>query len=82
LKFKVTTLRNVQVAFPYMQDGRFRTLKDVVKHYNSLKANKILPTELAKPIHLTDNERTDLVAFLKTLTDKEFLFNARFSYPK
>ena len=82
LKFKVPTLRNVQYTFPYMHDGRFKTLNEVVKHYNALQANKILPKELAKPMHFTDNERTDLVAFLKTLTDKEFLFNPRYAYPK
>ena len=82
LKFKVPTLRNIQFTFPYMHDGRFKTLNDVVIHYNSLKENRMLPKELSKPMHLSDNERTDLVAFLKTLTDKEFLFNARFSYPK
>jgi cytochrome c peroxidase len=82
LKFKVPTLRNVQFTFPYMHDGRFKTLNDVVKHYNSLQENKILPKQLSKPMRLSDNERTDLVAFLKTLTDKEFLFNPRFAYPK
>jgi cytochrome c peroxidase len=82
LKFKVPTLRNVQYTFPYMHDGRFKTLTEVVKHYNSLQANKMLPKELAKPMCLTDNERTDLVAFLKTLTDKEFLFNPRYAYSK
>ena len=75
-------MRNVQYTFPYMHDGRFKTLNEVVKHYNALQANKILPKELAKPMHFTDNERTDLVAFLKTLTDKEFLFNPRYAYSK
>ncbi len=82
LKFKVPTLRNVQYTFPYMHDGRFKTLTEVVKHYNSLQANKMLPKELAKSMRLTDNERTDLVAFLKTLTDKDFLFNPRYAYSK
>jgi cytochrome c peroxidase len=82
LKFKVPTLRNIQYTFPYMHDGRFKTLNEVIKHYNALQANKILPKELAKPMHFTDNERTDLVAFLKTLTDKEFLFNPRYAYSK
>ena len=82
LKFKVPTLRNIQYTFPYMHDGRFKTLNEVVKHYNALQANKMLPKELAKPMRLTDNERTDLVAFLKTLTDKEFLFNPRYAYSK
>jgi cytochrome c peroxidase len=82
-KFKVPTLRNVQFTFPYMHDGRFNSLTEVIKHYNSgIQKSKTLSIELLKPMNLSDNERTELVAFLKTLTDKEFLFNERFSYPK
>jgi cytochrome c peroxidase len=81
-RFKVPTLRNIQFTFPYMHDGRFKTLTDVVKHYNSLGNNKNLPKELAQPMNLSDNDRVDLVAFLQTLTDKEFLYNKRFSFPK
>ena len=65
-----------------MHDGRFKTLNDVVKHYNSLKQSSILPKEITKPMNLSDNDRTDLVAFMKTLTDKEFLSNPRFSFPR
>lgn len=82
-KFKVPTLRNSQFTFPYMHDGRFNTLNDVVKHYNSGIVNHAtLSKQLQKPMNLSDDERTELVAFLKTLTDKEFLFNPRFSFPK
>jgi cytochrome c peroxidase len=65
-----------------MHDGRFKTLTEVIKQYNSLGHNKSLPKELAKPMNLSDNDRVDLVAFLLTLTDKEFLFNKRFGFPK
>lgn len=83
LKFKVPTLRNVQFTFPYMHDGRFSTLNEVVKHYNSgIKKSKTLAQQLQQPMLLSDNDRTDLVAFLKTLSDVEFLFDRRFSYPK
>lgn len=82
LRFKVPTLRNIQFTFPYMHDGRFKTLTEVVKHYNTPTRNKLLPKELAKPMHLSDNDRTEIVAFLKTLTDNEFLFNPRFGFPK
>jgi cytochrome c peroxidase len=82
LRFKVPTLRNIQFTFPYMHDGRFKTLTEVVKHYNTLQKSKLLPKELAEPMNLSDNDRTDLVLFLKTLTDTEFLFNPRFSFPK
>lgn len=83
LKFKVPTLRNIEFTFPYMHDGRFKTLNEVVKHYNlGIQKSKTLSKELQKPMNLSDNQRTELVAFLKTLTDKEFLFNSKFSYPK
>ncbi len=82
LRFKVPTLRNVQFTFPYMHDGRFKTLTEVIKHYNSLGNSKNISKQLSKPMNLSDNDRVDLVAFLKTLTDTEFLFNKRFSYPK
>jgi cytochrome c peroxidase len=82
LRFKIPTLRNVQFTFPYMHDGRFKTLTEVVKYYNSLGHDKSLPKELAKPMNLSDNDRVDLVLFLTTLTDKEFLFDKRFSFPK
>jgi cytochrome c peroxidase len=82
LRFKVPTLRNVQFTFPYMHDGRFRTLNEVIKHYNSLGNDKKLPKELAEPMNLSDNDRVDLEVFLQTLTDKEFLYNPRFSFPR
>ena len=82
LRFKVPTLRNIQFTFPYMHDGRFKTLTEVVKHYNSLGNDKSLSKELAKPMNLSDNDRVDLVFFLKTLTDNEFLFDKRYSFPK
>lgn len=82
LRFKVPTLRNVQFTFPYMHDGRFKKLSDVMKHYNSLTPNKLLPKELNKSMNLTDKDQVDLILFLTTLTDKEFLFNSRFGYPK
>ena len=82
LKFKVPTLRNIQFTNPYMHDGRFKKLTEVIKHYNSLGNEKNLPKKLQKPKRLSDNERVDLVAFLHTLTDRDFLFDNRFSFPK
>jgi cytochrome c peroxidase len=81
LRFKIPTLRNIQFTFPYMHDGRFKTLTEVVKHYNSLGHDKNLPKELAKPMNLSDNDRVDLVLFLTTLTDTAFLYDKRFSFP-
>ena len=83
LLFKVPTLRNIEFTFPYMHDGRFKTLTEVVKHYNSgINKSKTLSKELQQPMNLSDNERTELVAFLKTLTDKTFLFNTKYAYTK
>lgn len=83
LKFKVPTLRNIEFTFPYMHDGRFKTLNEVVKHYNSgIQQSGTLSNKLKKPMNLSDNERVELIAFLKTLTDKEFLFNPKYAYPK
>ena len=82
-RFKVPTLRNVQFTFPYMHDGRFKTLTEVIKHYNSgMLQSPTLSKQLQKPMHLSDNDRVDLDAFLKTLTDTAFLFNPKFGYPK
>lgn len=75
LKFKVPTLRNVQFSFPYMHDGRFKKLREVVNHYTA-------SDKLAKPIALNSNEKTDIVAFLLTLTDTAFLFDKRFGFPR
>jgi cytochrome c peroxidase len=82
MRFKVPTLRNIQFTNPYMHDGRFNKLTQVIEHYNSIIVNKSLPKQLQKRMNLTDNERVDLVAFLLTLTDNEFLFNKRFAYPR
>jgi cytochrome c peroxidase len=65
-----------------MHDGRFKKLTEVIKHYNSLGNDKNLPKQLQKPMYLSDNDRVDLVAFLHTLTDNEFLFDKRFSFPR
>ena len=82
-KFKVPTLRNIQFTFPYMHDGRFKTLNEVILHYNNgIQKSKTLSEKLKKPLLLTNNQRTELLAFLKTLTDEEFLFNPRFGFPK
>ena len=83
LKFKVPTLRNIQFTSPYMHDGRFKNLNEVILFYNTdINAQKMLFVKNKKTIHLSDDERTEIVAFLKTLSDKEFLFNPKFSFPK
>ena len=81
-KFKVPTLRNIEFSYPYMHDGRFKTLAQVMSHYNSIDLNnKKLSTELQRKLNLSSNEKVDIVAFLKTLTDKTFLFDPKHTYP-
>jgi cytochrome c peroxidase len=80
LKFKVPTLRNTQLSFPYMHDGRFYTLYDVVEHYRSeIDTGKSTLDKLLKnKISITENEKSELVYFLYTLTDSSFIKNPRF----
>lgn len=83
LLFKVPSLRNIEFSYPYMHDGRFNKLHQVVKHYtNGIQDSPTLAKELKEKIALSSEERTDLVAFLLTLTDKEFLFNPAYSFPR
>lgn len=77
-KFKVPTLRNVEQTDPYMHDGSLATLEAVVEHYNNGGKNHINQSEFVKPLGLTEQEKVDLVNFLKTLTDDEFLNNPKF----
>ncbi len=82
-KFKVPTLRNIEISSPYMHDGRFKRLHDVVNHYTTgIHAGATLSPQLRSPIQLSANEKVDLVAFLLTLTDIKFLSNKEYSYPK
>ncbi|WP_221899162.1 cytochrome-c peroxidase [Hymenobacter sediminicola] len=92
--FRVPTLRNIALTAPYMHDGRFQTLEEVVDHYNehiernSPNVNPILLLSNPAPagsnsttLNLTANEKRQLVAFLKTLTDSTFIQDPRFSNP-
>jgi len=77
-RFKVPTLRNVALTAPYMHDGSLWTLESVVEHYNSggqLNPNK---SALVRPLGLTEAEKVDLLAFLRSLTDGEFVNNPKF----
>jgi cytochrome c peroxidase len=82
LKFKVPSLRNIQFTKPYMHDGRFESLQSVINHYTSeVQPSKTLSKKLEKKIILTHIEKIDLLVFLRTLSDDEFLFDKRFSFP-
>jgi cytochrome c peroxidase len=76
-KFKVPTLRNVALTAPYMHDGRFATLEEVIDHYNGpLHRTRNLDPNLAKHpesgLGLSAEDKAALIAFLKTLTDEPF----------
>lgn len=87
--FKTPSLRNVALRAPYMHDGRFATLEEVIEHYNSgIQAHPNLERILIDPrtgeprrMNLSEEEKSALVAFLKTLTDEKFSQYEKFSNP-
>ncbi|HMD00202.1 MAG TPA: cytochrome c peroxidase [Ferruginibacter sp.] len=76
-KFKTPGLRNVAVTAPYMHNGMFKTLEEVVDYYND--PSKLVPDpinidpDLQKPLGLTPKEKKEIVAFLRTLTDRKYM---------
>ncbi|MEQ8578106.1 MAG: cytochrome c peroxidase [Balneola sp.] len=88
-KFKVGSLRNIELTAPYMHDGRFETLEEVIEHYNSgVQASATLDNRLEQRnsntplrLNLSDQEKAALVAFMKTLTDQELILDEKFSSP-
>lgn len=78
-KFKVPSLRNLRYTWPYMHDGRYNNLDDVLNHYTKgITQSGTLDPLLKDGIQLTDQERSDLLAFLNTLNDEEFVKDPRF----
>jgi cytochrome c peroxidase len=86
-RFKVPSLRNIELTPPYMHDGRVATLEEVIDHYdhgvkNSATLEFLLQYNLQPGgLQLTVQDKQDLLAFMKTLTDSEFLTNKAFSKP-
>ena len=85
-KFRVPSLRNVAVTGPYMHDGRFYTLEAVLDHYDkgvqtTPNLDPLLNKDGKRGIALSTDEKRQVVAFLKTLTDDTFLKDKRFSTP-
>lgn len=79
-KFKTPSLRNIEKSEPYMHDGRFTSLDQCLEHYNSgIVVSPTLETQLLSGITLTPQNKADLIAFLKTLTDTKYLTDSRFS---
>lgn len=84
--FKVPSLRNVALTAPYMHDGRFNTLPEVLNHYSSgVKMSSTLDPLLQKGnrigVALTSQQKLYIIAFLKTLTDYSLINNPEFSNP-
>jgi len=86
--FKIPNLRNAALTAPYMHDGRFNTLEEVVEHYASgVKDNAQLDPRFrnangsVKRIPITTVEKKALVAFMRTLTDNSFITDEKFSNP-
>ena len=83
-KFKVPSLRNLSFTAPYMHDGRLQTLEQVLEHYNlkvenSATLDPILKQNGKLGIPLSADEKSKILAFLKTLDDEDFINNPKFS---
>ena len=82
-KFKVPSLRNLSFTYPYMHDGRFMTLQEVINHYTSgIEHSETLSSQFNESIELSSNEKVDLISFLLTLNDKDFVFNKKHQFKK
>ncbi len=83
-QFKSPSLRNVEYTGPYMHDGRFKTLEEVVEHYSSGVKNHPTRDPRSGPVggfRFSNGEKAALVAFLKTLSDSKFISDPKFSDP-
>ncbi len=83
LKFKVPTLRNIALSYPYMHDGRFKNLSMVLNNYMmGIQHSPTLSPHLQKGLYFTTLQKAELIAFLSSLTDKGFLYNPDFGFSK
>jgi len=85
-RFKTPTLRNIDLTAPYMHDGRFATLEEVVEFYstgvnNTATTDPLMVYAFDGGVQLSTEDKAALVAYLKTLTDTEFLTNSELSNP-
>lgn len=85
--FKTPSLLNIAVTGPYMHDGRFKTLEEVIEHYSTgiQYENPTIHPQLAAhggvQMNLSETQKADLVAYLKSMTDSSFLVNPKYSNP-
>jgi len=89
-RFRVPTLRNIALTAPYMHDGRFASLQEVLDHYSdhvqlspglSPFISEVSNEENGKQLSLSSKEKSAIIAFLHTLTDSSFILNPKFSDP-
>jgi len=88
-KFKVPSLRNVALTAPYMHDGRYKTLGEVIDHYSkNIQPSTNLDIQLrdsttghAMSMNIADNEKDAIIAFLNTFTDYQLVTDPKFSNP-
>ena len=80
-KFRVATLRNIELTAPYMHDGSLPTLDSVLQHYSNHGAPHKNKNPLIDEIDLTSEDQKNIIEFLKTLSDKEFINNPAFAPP-
>jgi cytochrome c peroxidase len=86
-KFKIPSLRNLKFTAPYMHDGRFNTLEEVIQHYNtgvkffSPNLDPDIKKHNNKPLGLNATDVQDLINYLNSLNDEEFIVNESFSSP-
>ncbi len=80
-KFKAPTLRNAEYTAPYMHNGSFQTLEEIIEHYNSGGLNSPNKSPLIRPLHLTPSQKSDLLAFLLTLSDSTIHTNPEYQSP-
>ena len=83
---KVTTLRNIELTPPYMHDGRFNTLEEVIDHYNeglryNASLNPALAMTMGTGLMLNGTDKAALIAFLRTLTDSNLIQDSRYASP-
>lgn len=77
-KFKVPSLRNIEITAPYMHNGSISSLEEVIEHYASGGKNHFNKSELITGFSITDDEMDNLIHFLKSLTDETFINNSLF----
>ena len=84
--FKIPSLRNIALTSPYMHDGRFSTLEEVLDFYSEhvntpINIDSKMQHAYKRGVHLNEKEKEDIIAFLHTLTDSSFITNPEFSNP-